>query len=322
DAGNERLLQVRLSSAAVRSFAELRSSTCRWQGTASAVAAVALGEGGGPQLVAPYREAYGDASRLVAKARAPANAAVRVTDLGVGPAPLVTFAESGFRGAIVLDPVIEGVFKFERDEGSMLELAVPPLSAEFQRAAAGRSPEAEMAEQACRLLAQLAPPAGAEPRLQRAAAEACSLAVAVLSRHSSNATVQTAACGALGQLAPACGGDLPAPEARQCVELVAAAMRRHAGAPRLQEAACHALAGCAGGRPELQALAATNGAIDQVVGAMRQFPLDAEVQRWACGALAGLAADQPMTQSAVAGCRGPRMETDAGAARGAESLAE
>ncbi|CAK0825362.1 unnamed protein product, partial [Prorocentrum cordatum] len=109
DAGNERLLQVRLSSAAVRSFAELRSSTCRWQGTASAVAAVALGEGGGPQLVAPYREAYGDASRLVAKARAPANAAVRVTDLGVGPAPLVTFAESGFRGAIVLDPVIEGV---------------------------------------------------------------------------------------------------------------------------------------------------------------------------------------------------------------------
>lgn len=310
DAGNERLLQLQLRLVTVASFAELRGFVRRWPGTACAVCAVVVGASGRRvQLVATYREAYGDTRALVARTWAKSTGRV---------GPLHTFHEDGFNGAVVIDPVIARVLRYESEPNRMLDLHIPTVSIEYDCVHKGQGSETELAVEVCCMLADLAPKPG-NASLESAAARGCSFIADLMAQHLSNAALQVAACRALRGLVPACGSTLAVAEVHTAVEMVVAAMRRHSCEADVQEAACAVLAGITAGRNDLQSVVATNGGMEQVVGAMRQFPDAAELQTWACGALASLAANNPLNQSAITGSRGidrvvAAMERHAGSA--------
>jgi len=298
DEANDRLLQLELQVAVVTSFAELRAHVRRFPGSACAVAAVAESGTRRPQVVAVYREAYGETASLVAKTR---------SQLYGGVAPLMDFREDGFRGAVVLDPVLVRVLKYESQPNMMLDLQVPALSSEYRRGAeGGNDAEADIATRACTALSELAPAPG-EMWLRPGGAEAaCAFCVGLMSQQLANRSLQVAACRALAGLLPAVTVD--ASEGQAAVELLAAAMRRHSQCPDVLEAACWALAGSMAMRQDLQAVASSNGASEEVVASMRRF-LGAgseveDLQTWACGALASLSASNPTQQAAIAGSRG------------------
>merc|ERR1719265_1310089 len=98
----------------------------RWPGTACAVAVLDDGgaASGNEQLVAAYREAYGDQHMLVGK--------TRVKSTGRS-GPLRAFGEDGFITAVVLDPVIVRMLRYESEESRMLDLQIPLISAEYER---------------------------------------------------------------------------------------------------------------------------------------------------------------------------------------------
>lgn len=296
DAGHERLLQLQLGIHAVTSFAELCGHVRQWPGTACAVASVAAGTGHKARLVAAYREAYGGGQALVG----------RTWERSTGRAgPLHTFNAGTFHGAVLLDPVVARVLKYESEPNRMLDLHIPAVCAEYERAQCRRGTEGtELAVEACAVLAGLAPRPGASPETEGAAARACRFVAELMSVHLSEAEVQAAACRALGALVPACGPASLAGAAQSAVELAIAAMRRHARVAAVQEAACAVVAGVAGSRIELQSFTIANGGMEQVVRAMRQFPDVVELQTWACGALASLAANNPTNQSAITGSGG------------------
>eukprot|EP00930_Biecheleria_cincta_P088260 TRINITY_DN7749_c0_g2_i1.p1 TRINITY_DN7749_c0_g2~~TRINITY_DN7749_c0_g2_i1.p1 ORF type:complete len:672 (+),score=132.15 TRINITY_DN7749_c0_g2_i1:166-2016(+) len=294
DFSTERLIQLRLSVTPVTTFAELQGFVRRWPGTACALAAASLGGSSGrsAQLVAPYREAYGCAGGIVAKTRAKSYGEV---------GPLFTLSEDSFHGAVILEPVIEYVLRYQSETAVMLELQVPPVSEEFLSVSAACDAEAKLASRFCGAMADLSSGTG-DP--ENGATASALLAKELMCRHPKAAEVQTSACRALGGLLPLCRRRLPAQHSSAAVEAVIAAMRRHHARSEVQEAACSTVAAATVSCPDLQAVAATNGAIEEVVSAMRRFPESAQLQSMACGALAGLSANHPMNQSAVAGCRG------------------
>mmetsp|Transcript_21478 Transcript_21478/g.39000 ORF Transcript_21478/g.39000 Transcript_21478/m.39000 type:complete len:462 (-) Transcript_21478:45-1430(-) len=245
-----------------------------------------------PQLVAAYREAYGDNSALVGKTKARATGRV---------GPLLTFNKDGFHGAVVLDPVIVRVLRYESGDNRMLELKVPPILPEFEQEHQSNADATGLVVRTCNVLAEMAP-APSDAKAEAAAVAGVTLVSELMIQHMGDAAVQAASCRALGGLLPACSGVLQLSQARECIEMVTAAMRQHPLLPNVQEVACLALASLQ--RPDLQSIASTNGAIEQVVGAMASFPDVPSLQRWACGALASLAANHPANQSAVAAARG------------------
>jgi len=301
DLANEKLLQISLAVTPVKSFRELQGYIRSRPGTACALATVA-GEGQrGTQLVAVYREAYGKSNALVAKARLKAK-----SRLG----PLQTFAAEAFQGAVIIDPVVVRLMKFEVEESRMLDLQVPAESAEYLEACCGGASTSSgasselarsLASQTCASLAGLALCA-AGACTDVAAASSCSLVLDLMGRHLVDRAVQAEGCRSLDRLLLAC----PREYDRECViEAITAAMRRHTGDAEVQEVACAALSTCLREpRPELKSEAASQGSIEQVVGAMRQFPESATLQTWACGAIASLSAGHPMNQTAFAGARG------------------
>eukprot|EP00927_Polykrikos_kofoidii_P031600 TRINITY_DN27143_c0_g1_i2.p1 TRINITY_DN27143_c0_g1~~TRINITY_DN27143_c0_g1_i2.p1 ORF type:complete len:534 (-),score=90.11 TRINITY_DN27143_c0_g1_i2:94-1695(-) len=286
DVANERLLQVELKVQEVHSFRELQSYIRSRPGTACAVTSVACSSSGAgrPQMVAAYREAYRDSKTLVAKARVRATSRVGV---------LHSFQEDTFHGAVILDPVIVRVLKYEAEQSRMLELQTPSISAEYGRTCDGRTTsDSEFAARTCSVLAGLGgsddvTEASGGP--EKIAAGACGLA---------------SACRVLGSFLPEFSKAFGCAEAASAVEAITTAMRRHTGVLEVQEAACSALAaGVVGGLKELQSAAASHGAIEQVSGAMRQFASAPGLQMWACGALASLTASHPVNQTAVLGIR-------------------
>lgn len=304
DAAHERLIQLELQVHAVSSFDELRSCIQRWPGTACAV--VALSDGGtasgNEQVVAAYREAYGDQNTLVGK--------TRVKSTGRA-GPLRAFGEEGFVAAVVLDPIIARMLRYECEPNLMVDLQLPPLSAEYGREIQSSPPTptggaASLAERTCRVLEGLGPATGSavDRAMEASAASGISLSCELMREHSAHVAVQAAGCSALRRLIHLAARSLPASEGRDCIELIAAAMRRHVLSQQLQETACIALASIVQVFPELQAVVATNGGIEQVVAAMGRYPDAPILQTWACGALAALAAKHPMNQSAVAASRG------------------
>mmetsp|Transcript_25877 Transcript_25877/g.74169 ORF Transcript_25877/g.74169 Transcript_25877/m.74169 type:complete len:526 (-) Transcript_25877:239-1816(-) len=289
DVGNERLLQLQLRATPVSTFGELVGLVRRWPGTACAVASVGVG-GRKAQLVSPCREAYGNAGALVARTWMKSTGRL---------GPLHTFSEDSFNGAVLLDPVIVRVLKYESEPNRMLDLHIPPVSTEYDCAHKNQASEVALATSVCSLLADMVPrPGGGD-----AAARGCALVADFMARHAGEAALQAAACHALRTLAAGCGAAGLLGEAQLAVETVIAAMRRHSAEPDVQEAACAVLAGVTACCAELQSITFTNGGLEQVVGSMRQFPDEVELQTWACGALASLAANHPMNQSAMTGSR-------------------
>lgn len=311
DAGHDRLIQLQLKVHTVSSFAELQRCIQRWPGTSCAVVALADGgcASGTEQLVAAYREAYGDQQMLVGKTR------VKATGRA---GPLRAFGEEGFITAVVLEPVIVRMLKYEPEPNLMLDLQLPCLSPEYDKGvqvqvratapppAGSGTAAASLAARTCRAMEGLAPGPGmpVDGGMEGTAASAILLTCELMVQHPADAEVQAAGCNALRRLFHLAVRALPTSEARNCVELVAAAMRRHSLSEEVQDAACVALASMVQVRPELQSVVATNGGIEQVVMAMCQFPDSAKLQSWACAALAALAAKHPMNQSAIAASRG------------------
>eukprot|EP00930_Biecheleria_cincta_P039096 TRINITY_DN26899_c0_g1_i1.p1 TRINITY_DN26899_c0_g1~~TRINITY_DN26899_c0_g1_i1.p1 ORF type:complete len:634 (+),score=113.29 TRINITY_DN26899_c0_g1_i1:146-2047(+) len=294
DACCQRLIQLRFATTIVTTFAELQGFMRRWPGTACAIAAASLGGASGrtAQLVAPYREAYGGTGGIVAKTRAKSYGQV---------GPLFTLTEETFHGAVVLEPVIEYVLKYQSETAVMLELQVPSESDEFRSVSTGGNAEAELASRFCSAMADLTSTTG---DLEGRATASCLLAKELMCRHPKASMVQQAACRALGNLLPLCRRSLPAQHTSAALESVLAAMRRHSKTCEVLEAACSTVASATASWPDLQAVAATNGATEEIISAMRRFPDRAELQAMACGALAGLAANHPMNQSTVTGRRG------------------
>lgn len=294
DASCQRLIQLRFVQTIVTTFAELQGVMRRWPGTACALAAASLGGASGrsAQLVAPYRESYGGTGGIVAKTRAKSYGQV---------GPLFTLTEESFHGAVVLEPVIEYVLKYQSETAVMVELQVPAESEEFRSVSAAVDAEAQLASRFCGAMADLTSSTG---DLEDRATSSCLLAKELMCRHPKASEVQQAACRALGNLLPLCRRTLPTHHTSAALESVLAAMRRHSKTCEVLEAACSTVAGATASWPDLQAVAATNGAMEEIISAMRRFPDSAELQAMACGALAGLAANHPMNQSAVAGLRG------------------
>jgi len=295
DACCQRLIQLRFATTIVTTFAELQGFMRRWPGTACAIAAASLGGASGrtAQLVAPYREAYGATSGIVAKTRAKSHGQV---------GPLFTLTEESFHGAVILEPVIEYVLKYQSETAVMLELQVPSESEEFRSVwCGGEDAEAKLASRFCGAMADLT---SGTDNLEDRASASCLLAKELMCRHPKASEVQQAACRALGNLLPLCRRSLAAQHTSAALESVLAAMRRHSKTCEVLEAACSMVAGATASWPDLQAVAATNGATEEIISAMRRFPDSAELQAMACGALAGLAANHPMNQSAVVGRRG------------------
>lgn len=287
DASNERLIQLHLRLTTVASYAELQGFVRRWPGTACAVAAVGLGGADrNVQFAAVLREAYGDRDVLVAKTRAKAYG-------GVGP--LHMFAEADFQGAVVLEPAIEHVLKYEPEANVMIELKSPPQCPEFEKSAVAFDAEAALSSRALCAAAALAP-RGDGP------SASCLLAKELMVRHPTAPDIQTAGCKVLGSWLRGCQSSFSDYQAFGTVEAVAAAMRRHSANARLQEAAASALSSAASW-PAMQAAATNNGATEEIVSAMRRFPTDPELLAAACSGLAGLAANHPLNQSALLGCR-------------------
>eukprot|EP00931_Biecheleriopsis_adriatica_P005016 TRINITY_DN10658_c0_g3_i1.p1 TRINITY_DN10658_c0_g3~~TRINITY_DN10658_c0_g3_i1.p1 ORF type:complete len:624 (+),score=147.40 TRINITY_DN10658_c0_g3_i1:60-1931(+) len=295
DASGEHLVQLKLSLTTVSTFAELQGFIRRWPGTSCALAAVALSgsSGGNVQLVAAFREAYGEAG-VVAKTRAKSHGKI---------GPLHKFREEGFHGAVVLEPVIERLLKYELESNLMLELDIPDQSVEFDYKTVSQDVEALMASRTCSTLADMAPSASNEQQ-QSGATASCLLAKELMVRHSKVPDIQISGCRTLGGMLPACRRSMPTEHAVAAMEAVVAAMRRHASKFEVVEAACSAVAGATASWPDLQSAAATNGATEEITAAMRRYPSNPELQAMACGALAGLAANHLMNQSAIAGCRG------------------
>ncbi|CAJ1411157.1 unnamed protein product [Effrenium voratum] len=287
DAGNERLVQLRLRVTTMSSFWELQGYLRRWPGTACALAAVGLaGPGRNVQLVAPFREAYGARESLVAKARPKIQG-------GVGP--LQTFGQESFSTAVVLEPVIEHVLRYQPQSNAMMELQTPVECPEFRRSAAAFNAEVSLAERFCGALAALAPASA-----DRSATASCLLAKELMTRHPDVADMQIAGCRVLGGWLRQCADSFSVHQACATMEALTAAMRRHSAHPAVQEAAAAALS--LGDWPELQAAASTNGAVEEVVAAMRRFPGDPELQASACAALAGLASNHLLNQSSIMAC--------------------
>jgi len=287
DASNERLIQLHLRLTTVASYAELQGFIRRWPGTACAVAAVGLGGADrNVQFAAVFREAYGDSDVLVAKTRAKAYG-------GVGP--LHMFAAADFHGAVVLEPVIEHVLKYEPEANVMIELKSPPQCQEFEKSAVAFDAEAALSSRALCAAAALAP-RGDGP------SASCLLAKELMVRHPTASDIQTAGCRVLGSWLRGCQSSFSDYQAFGTVEAIAAAMRRHSANARLQEAAASALSSAASW-PAMQAAATNNGATEEIVSAMRRFPTDPELLAAACSGLAGLAANHPLNQSALLGCR-------------------
>ncbi|CAE7885228.1 PAT06 [Symbiodinium microadriaticum] len=179
DASNERLIQLHLRLTTVASYAELQGFVRRWPGTACAVAAVGLGGADrNVQFAAVFREAYGDRDVLVAKTRAKAYG-------GVGP--LHMFAEADFQGAVVLEPAIEHVLKYEPEANVMIELKSPPQCPEFEKSAVAFDAEAALSSRALCAAAALAP-RGDGP------SASCLLAKELMVRHPTAPDIQTAGC--------------------------------------------------------------------------------------------------------------------------------
>jgi len=285
DASNERLLQLQLQTTTMSSFAELQNSLRRWPGTACALAAVGLaGVGRNVQLVAPYREAYGTKDALVARTRPKSNG-------GVGP--LHTFKAETFTAAVVIEPVIERLLKYQPESSVMLELQTPAECPEFGKFAVAFDAEESLAERFCGALAALAPAS-----TDCGATASCLLAKELMSRHPKAPDMQVAGCKVLSNWLGQCKQRLSAQQCCATMEAITAAMRRHHGNAAVQEAGAAAMSG-ATGWPELQAAAATNGAVEEVVGAMRRFEGDSELLASGCRALAGLAANHPLNQSSI-----------------------
>eukprot|EP00435_Cladocopium_sp_Y103_P037318 s554_g9.t2 len=195
DANNERLLQLRLQTTTMSSFPELQNCIRRWPGTACALAAVGLaGVGRNVQLVAPYREAYGTKDALVARTRPKSNG-------GVGP--LHTFKVETFTTAVVIEPVIERLLKYQPESSVMLELQTPAECFEFAKSAIAFDTEVGLAERFCGALAALAPATA-----DCGATASCLLAKELMSRHPKAADMQVAGCkvhkGILGICMPPC----------------------------------------------------------------------------------------------------------------------
>eukprot|EP00434_Breviolum_minutum_P008279 symbB.v1.2.007307.t1/scaffold447.1/size204395/4 len=185
DASNERLLQLQLQTTTMSSFAELQNSLRRWPGTACALAAVGLaGVGRNVQLVAPYREAYGTKDALVARTRPKSNG-------GVGP--LHTFKAETFTAAVVIEPVIERLLKYQPESSVMLELQTPAECPEFGKFAVAFDAEESLAERFCGALAALAPAS-----TDCGATASCLLAKELMSRHPKAPDMQVAGCKVLG----------------------------------------------------------------------------------------------------------------------------
>ncbi|CAE8625887.1 unnamed protein product [Polarella glacialis] len=299
DSSNDRLFQIQLSIRSISTFSELQGLVRRWPGTACALAAVAMGKPGrNVQLVAVFREAYSDSDALVARVRAKS-----VGRMG----PLHEFTEDSFHGAVVLEPIIDRVLKYEAESSRMLDLQVPSVSLDFERRSQSSgvlSEAAQLASRTCKALADISVGVADNEQAQRGAAASCVLAAELMACHSSVLAVQISGCKAIGGLIHVSAPSLPLRQASVVIEAVMAAMRRHPGNPEVQEAACAAVTEAAASSPEFQGAAATNGAVDEIVAAMRRFPGLPEFQAAACGALAGLAANHPMNQSAVAASRG------------------
>jgi len=297
DANNERLLQLRLQTTTMSSFAELQNCIRRWPGTACAVAAVGLaGVGRNVQLVAPYREAYGTKDALVARTRPKSNG-------GVGP--LHTFKVETFTTAVVIEPVIERLLKYQPESSVMLELQTPAECPEFAKSAVAFDTEVGLAERFCGALAALAPATA-----DCGATASCLLAKELMSRHPKAADMQVAGCKVLSNWLSHCQQRLSTQQCCAAMEAITAAMRRHNSNAAVQEAGAAAMSGTAGWA-ELQAAAATNGAVEEVVGAMRRFEGDSELLASGCSALAGLAANHPLNQSSIMACRSIEVIVDA-----------
>lgn len=307
DAAHERLIQLQLKVRAVSSFAELKGCMERWPGTCCAVVELEDAQtlSGNNQVVAAFRQAYDDPSMLVGKTH------LRATGRA---GPLRVFGQEGFKSAVVLDPVIVRMLRYEPAESQMLDLQLPSLNSEYHResspstaAMSSSAPtEAAVALRMCRAMEGLAPAFASDDdeALQASIISCILLNHQLMGQHPSDAAVQVAGCCALRRLVPPGARNLPASEARSCIELIAAAMRRHALSTSVQESACVALASIVGALPEMQSFVNTNGGIEQIVVAMGQFPESASLQMWAIGALAALCANHPMNQSAIAACRG------------------
>eukprot|EP00913_Durusdinium_trenchii_P017895 g16814.t1 len=179
DASNERLLQLRLDVTSMGSFVELQNALRRWPGTACALAAVGLaGIGRNVQLVAAYREAYGTKDALVARTRPKSNG-------GVGP--LHTFKAETFTTAVLIEPVIEHLLKYQPEPSVMLELQVPEESVDFGSSAFESEASVALAERFCGVLAGLAPAS-----TDCGATASCLLAKELMCRHQKVADMQIA----------------------------------------------------------------------------------------------------------------------------------
>jgi len=295
DSSSEHLVQLRLNAIVVTTFQELQGFIRRWPGTACALAAVSLGgtSGKNAQLIAAFREAYGKTDSVVGKAKAKTQGKI---------SPLYSFSEEQFHGAVVLEPIVDRVLKYEMETQLMIDLNLPAESAEFADAAKTQDAEVLLGSRAVGVIADLA--AGSSSTWEKGATASCLLAKELMLRHPKAAELQVAACRTLGGHLPTCRRSLHDEHAGAAVEAVMAAMRRHSSKCEIQEAACSAIAGATASWPDLQMAAATNGAAEQIVSAMRRFPENAELQSVACGAFAGLAANHPLNQSAIAGSRG------------------
>lgn len=297
DASNERLLQLRLDVTSMGSFVELQNALRRWPGTACALAAVGLaGIGRNVQLVAAYREAYGTKDALVARTRPKSNG-------GVGP--LHTFKAETFTTAVLIEPVIEHLLKYQPEPSVMLELQVPEESVDFGSSAFESEASVALAERFCGVLAGLAPAS-----TDCGATASCLLAKELMCRHQKVADMQIAGCKVLSNWLGHCQQRLSTQQCCATMEAITAAMRRHSSNAAVQEAGAAAM-GSAAGWPELQAAAATNGAVEEVVGAMRKFEGDSELLASGCGALTGLSANHPLNQSSIMACRSIEVIVDA-----------